>query len=352
MRCGSRVLAGGVLAGSVLAGLVLYLAAPTAAVAGPTPDYGIDFAIIGDPGNRHVNMDEGRQFYPPFAPEGLKVGTVNRKYRMARTEVTVGQWLEFVNAYRPYYEGSTHAGQFTGDWIVYDNSLGRYRAIAGSENFATNLGWRYAARYCNWLHNGKVMDQWAFENGAYDTSTFGQDANGNYTDQPVRNADAKFWIPNLDEWIKAMHWDPNKNDGEGGYWRYPTSSDEVPISGPPGSGETNAGTWKFYDVGSYPHVTSPWGLLDGSGGQGEYLETLATSSGWRLGKGSNWAGLFGLDVIDGLGAHLPVLGGSGLRIATVIPASGSASVLGISTVILLRRRRRKAMLHTFQHQET
>ena len=319
-------------------GMLALSASPAAA--GPTPDYGIDFAVIGDPGNRHVNIDEGRRFYPPFAPEDFRVGTVNYKYRMSRTEVTVGQWLEFVNAYRPYYQGATHAGQFTGDWIVYDNSLGRYRAIAGSENFATNMGWRYAARFCNWLHNGKVMDQWAFENGAYDTSTFGQDANGNYTDQPVRHADAKFWIPNLDEWTKAMHWDPNKNDGEGGYWRYPTSSDEVPIPGPPGMGQTNAGTWKFYDVGSYPHVTSPWGLFDGSGGRSEHLETLASSSGWRLTNGSDWGGLVSFDEIDRIASELPISSRSGLRLGSIVPSPPAFVALLVVGAVVAQARRR------------
>lgn len=46
------------------------------------------------------------------------VGSVNRRYRMARTEVTVGQWLEFVNSYAPYYEGPTNWSEFTSRWIV------------------------------------------------------------------------------------------------------------------------------------------------------------------------------------------------------------------------------------------
>ncbi|MBX3321660.1 MAG: SUMF1/EgtB/PvdO family nonheme iron enzyme [Phycisphaeraceae bacterium] len=327
------------VAASVAAIGVLALSASPAA-AGPTPDYGIDFVVIGDPGNRHVNFDEGRRFYPPFAPEDFRVGTVNYKYRMSRTEVTVGQWLEFVNAYRPYYDGPTNWSEFTSNWIVYDAGLGRYRAIAGAENFAANMGWRYAARFCNWLHNGKVGEQWAFENGAYDASTFGRDDNGNYTEQRERNAGAKFWIPSFDEWIKAMHWDPNKDDGEGGYWRYPTSSDDMPIAGPPGSGDTNTQTGMMYDVGSYPHVTSPWGLLDGSGGVSEWNETVATESGWRFvkGTGANLGQPFDLiDRFNGLG---PTSSFPGLRLAGIIPSPGSTIGVVVGMLTIHRRRRR------------
>ncbi len=328
--------AGAVAAAVTVIGVLAMLAAPAAA--GPTPDYGIDFAVIGDPGNRHVNIDEGRRFYPPFAPEGLRVGTVNYKYRMARTEVTVGQWLEFVNAYRPYYNGVVFASEFTSDWIVYDNSLGRYRAIAGSENFAANMGWRYAARFCNWLHNGKVTDQWAFESGVYDASTFGQDAKGDYTDDRTRSADAKFWIPNLDEWTKAMHWDPNKDDGEGGYWRYPTSSDTRPVAGPPGTGDTNAGTGLSYDVGAYGH-TSPWGLLDGSGGVSEMLETGGQN--YIFSRGSSWSLSAFADAMDSFGTYNLRNSGAGLRITASIPSPGGAVLFGTLILLVVRQRHRQ-----------
>ena len=312
---------------SVLAAIALCTALAIPALAGPTPDYGHDFVTIGDPGNRPVNKQEGPGFYPPEAPKGFTAGRVNYRYRMNRTEITVGQWLEFVNSYAPYYDGPTNSSRFTSDWITFDNSLGEYRATPGSENFAANMSWRYAARYCNWLHNEKGLDQASFENGAYDTSTFGQDKDGNYTDQREHNDDAKFWIPTLDEWTKAMHWDPNANDGEGGYWRYPHSSNIVPQSGLPGSGETNAGTDLFFDVGSYPDAVSPWGLLDGSGGQSEYLET--ETEGYPFRRGSSHALGPVVDQIDWLLLALPQLGVGGLRLASSIPSpSGIVCLLG------------------------
>ena len=313
--------------------------ATTAALAGPVPDYGHDFVVIGDPGNRPVNIEEGGRFFPPYAPEGFRVGQVNYRYRMSRTEVTVGQWLEFVNAYAPYYEGYANATEFTGEWIYYNVTAGEYRAFAGSDNFPTDMGWRYAARYCNWLHNGKSLEQAAFESGAYDTSTFGQDADGNYTDQREHNSGALFWIPTLDEWTKAMHWDPALNSGEGGYWRYPHSSNLEPVAGPPGVGETNAGTSKFYDVGSYPTVQSPWGLLDGSGGQREWLESGEATE--RYLRGSSWALPPRVDILDRLGISAPVASAGGLRLVSVVPEPSWLCLVGTWFLVHPLRRWRR-----------
>lgn len=40
------------------------------------------------------------------------------------------------------------------------------------------MGWEYFARYCNWLHHGMVDEPWAYDDGAYDTTTFYQDPPG------------------------------------------------------------------------------------------------------------------------------------------------------------------------------
>ncbi|MHC4975523.1 MAG: hypothetical protein ACYTF7_02820, partial [Planctomycetota bacterium] len=76
-------------------------------------------------------------------------------------------------------------------------------------------------------------------------------------------------------------------ENQPGYWLFPTSSDEPPIPDlPENGGETSSGLREglgfFGDgpipqVGWYPHVTSPWGAMDMSGGWPEWTETLSTS---------------------------------------------------------------------------
>lgn len=304
---------------------VAVLTAPASALSGEDADR-FHWAVIGDPGNRPTNAEEAPRFQPPYWSTPLEAGSVAYPYRMSVFEVTNEQWLEFVNAYAPYNEGFYASFAFTGFYIHYHSPSGVYRMDAGTERWPAEMSWRYAARYCNWLHNGKAPERWAFESGVYDTSTFGEAPDGSFTDQIARSPGARYWIPSLDEWIKAVHWDPDK-DGGGGYWLYPNSSDAPPVPGPPGAGDTSAGyddDFGFlWDVGSYPHVRTPWGLLDASGGVREKLETPTGPPGApnaRLDNGSRHtsgdpASFLSADRLDIVGGGFVTSPSSGLRLA-------------------------------------
>ncbi|MEL7483030.1 MAG: SUMF1/EgtB/PvdO family nonheme iron enzyme [Planctomycetota bacterium] len=147
------------------------------------------------------------------------------------------------------------------------------------------ISWQNAAIYMNWLHNGKGTQAADFMSGAYDVSTFGRDPAdpSSFTDQTTRSPGARYWIPSLDEWTKAAHWDPNKNgSGQGGYWEFNNASDTQPVPGLPGVGETTADLFVDDAVAfsvpleSYPETQSPWGLLDLSGGGAEWTEEWFT----------------------------------------------------------------------------
>ena len=72
-------------------------------------------------------------------------------------------------------------------------------------------------------------------------------------DNPFRSSLAKFVLPSADEWHKAAYYDPNKDGGSGGYWDYPTGSDEEPL---PVSWGTHEGT-AVYDM---PRTDPPAGV--------------------------------------------------------------------------------------------
>ncbi len=271
--------------------IVAWMAAflTTAAIAQAPPSYGFDWATITHAGNRAATQEEAPYLFPPYHTPELHVGSVGYEYRIARTELTVEQHFEFVQAYAPFWKGNPGASEFIGVWISWTGS--GYEIDPGYEKKATSMGWRTAARYCNWLHNGKAGDQWAFEDGAYDTSTFGTNPDGTITDQPTRHPDARFWIPTQDEWVKAAHYDPNRyGEGLEGYWLYPDAGQEPLISGYPWEGgETDAGIeikpgYTYLDVGSYPDVRSPWGLLDLSGGGRSGARTCPTTASNGSGK--------------------------------------------------------------------
>ncbi len=299
-----------------------------------TTEYGIEFVTIGDPGNRPTLIEE--QVYNPI----WSIGAVPYEFRIARTEVTVGQWLEFVLAYDQFFDPPRISFGFHGHGILWSFAgQGWYTTLP--LEFPTTLSWEYAARYCNWLHNGKAMTSDAFETGAYDTSTFTYNPDGTSNYQEAHSPGAKFWIPTNDEWTKAVYWDPAKNKGEGGYWYYPGASDQLLISGPPGIGQTNAGdAGDFTPVGSYPSTQSPWGLLDASGGVVEWNESIwVPSLRTRYVRGS-YAQNDTYLLYDGLDfPRSNAAGPIGLRLAAPVPAPHFFALVFASAFVTMMRER-------------
>ncbi len=320
--------------------------ATSIACAQPAPDYGFEWRTIGAPGNAPAVQS------PLFPRLTLPVGQVNYEYRMARTEVTNEQWLEFVVSYSQFHTDFSVLNDmsFTGpDIYRLGDTPADYgwHVDPGGEPAAARMSWFYAARYCNWLHNGKVNQPWAFESGAYTLGGYQQLPDGTWTGQLTRSPGALFWIPGVDEWVKGMYYDPNKHGlGQPGYYLYPTSSDELPVGGPPGTpgAQTSAGIWPSNDpwyvpVGSYPHVQSPWGLLDGSGGESEYVEAI-TNRWAKYGshrRDTLWLVWDRLDYYSGVFPDAP---NAGLRIASAVPSPGGIVAAGLLGLCLLNRRRR------------
>lgn len=156
----------------------------------------------------------------PFA-EGR--GSVDYVYRISTLEVTTAQWMEFLNAIAPLQANSLTWGS-PSHWGAENDPTrpsGNYRLRSDVPNAGMipvhAVSWRHAAMYVNWLCNDKQATLSAIANGAYDISTFGENPDGTITDQLTHHPDAKYWIPTYDEWIKAAHYDPNKNgEGQGG----------------------------------------------------------------------------------------------------------------------------------------
>jgi sulfatase modifying factor 1 len=314
------------------------------------PSYDFDWVTIGDAGN------------PAYSggPNGQLAGrgSVPYEYRMSRLEVTSSQWLEFINIFapqapnpgsflRPDYSGITAAPGGAGSymlkpWVANAGMVGVY-----------GITWREAAMFCNWLHNDKSPEWRAIQDGAYDVSTFGLNPKGGYSDQLTHSPGAQFWIPTLDEWIKAAHYDPDRfGPGSPGWWTHPYASENQPTPGLPGEGQTSAGVTNpigyenVLDIplGSYPNASSPWGLLDISGGVREYTEETDPGPFLfdRVVKGA-YAGATGFALeahqIYNLNYQSPVVAPfSGLRVASAVPAPSGVFVLFLA-VIKPRRRR-------------
>lgn len=331
--------------------LALFILANGGASAATVVRSGIEFCIVGAAGNREPNASE-----MPDVVGNRRPGAVGYEYALAKTETTAAQYLEFLRAYSTFHPVNPFDGGETGSYIYGETTpLGlRLDLVSPTvKNRPSDFSWRMAARLCNWLHNDKAMTKEAFERGAYDTSTFGRDASGLYTDQIVRSAGAKFWIPNADEWVKGAYYDPNRyGQGLEGYWRYSGKSEvQLKAGSPLEGGQTNAGDLFTgdgvpLDVGSYQAIQSAWGLLDTCGGQYEWLDGLVNPN--ELGFGVDYAGarignidaqVAFYDKLGHFGGSFPIFGSAGLRLATIVPAPGSLLV-GFGGILTARRKRR------------
>lgn len=151
-------------------------------------------------------------------------GGVNYQYQIARYLVTNSDYEDFLNAvaatdsyglYHPYMGSDARAG------ITRLGSSGSYTYSTRANMCAkpvNYVSWFDAARYCNWLHNGRGST----ETGAY---TLNGATSGNAV---AKNPGALYWIPTENEWYKAAY---HKSGGPNtGYWAYATQSDTVPTA--------------------------------------------------------------------------------------------------------------------------
>ena len=174
----------------------------------------------------------------------------------------------------------------------------------------------------------------------YDASTFTRNEDGTFNDDYTRSPDARYWIPNVDEWLKAAYYDPNRfGPGLSSWWDFPNKTDQPLFIGFPAesgeipiptqvarqgiTGETNGSLDNFpakgMSAGSYPWVQSPWGLRDVSGGLSEIALPWEMGSSFFFSKYqimfSDSAGLIGLTVTE-----FPTISGQwGLRIVSRVP---------------------------------
>lgn len=318
-----------------------------AAGAGAPPSYGHDFVTVGAPGNRAAL--ESERYYGSAVAGFPNLGAVNYAYRISRTETTTRQWFDFVQVFWPFADklGISRLDQaLAGGWINASNLTpgthpGWYMP-QGTENLAIETSFRFSARYVNWLHNGKPTTNLTFatfDQGAYDMATL------------ARQPGAKYWIPSLDEWTKAVYYDPNRyGEGQEGYWLHSGMSAVPLVGGPPGSpgAQTSAGGWWHGglgpppSVGAYPQTLSPWGLLDTSGGVAELTDTLNQFGvpNERVVRGQGLGPSPISDRLDYLFSNILPEGTRGLRIASLVPTGAPLTLFGIALLNSTGRRRR------------
>ena len=330
-----------------------------------TQQHGLTFSEIGDPGN------PGFLFDPPGPSPERVIGSVDYRYGITTREVTHAEYLVFLNAFAPHIDAtgvSPNSSQASTKGISFvgrdGNGVPSFLLPAANANKPAEMGWRFAARFANWMHHGAPtgsdVPAWVFETGAYNTSTFITNPDGSRNDQASRSVDARFWIPTQDEWNKAAFWDPNHSgDDEGGYWMYPNASDERLTPGfPDEGGQTNFGMDQQTlpglpeEVGSYPNEQSPWGLVDLSGGVQEWTESLLAGAEVNRYRHVAGPGMHRTETLLLYGDHIgwninqfswPESPIAGFRLAMAIPSPGAFLWLTFLSGPLMKRKRRLSL---------
>lgn len=229
------------------------------------------------------------------------LGAVSEQFSIGKYEITVKQYLRFLNAVatRPYLlpdhkqEAIVELWhpdmQHTHDYVSKQGLIERtgmgteaqpylfseipdpYWGVRSQDRSIINITWFSAARFVNWLHHGATPDA-DTESGAY---TLNGARTGNFS----RSADARWWLPSQNEWYKAAYFDPTRT-GSQPYWNYPTRNDVLPQAVPPPGGPNSANynsgqtvAHRITPVGAYSNSKSYYGTFDQAGLLWEWSDT-------------------------------------------------------------------------------
>jgi formylglycine-generating enzyme required for sulfatase activity len=247
VRC--RISVVGFVAAALLGGLAL---APTA-VASSRAQLTFRMVRVGSPGNRAASVVPfSDAIYrscsvAPKTPAGcLSIGSVGRSYDIGELEVTVAQWVVFLNTVDPRGTDAHHlydSSESASSWPRYGQINFSSRARQGLHyrvaypqwgdkpyGFATFLR---AARFVNSVTNGKVLSRNVSRRGGFSsvTSTVRlsrRTERGMYDlarqkrTGATRARERGFVVPSQNEWVKAAYFDP-RGGGTLSYWKYPTN---------------------------------------------------------------------------------------------------------------------------------
>ena len=229
----------------------LALAAPGMSVASSAPSVvTLKTVKVGAPGNPSVGIvpftdaiyascDDA----PQAKPACQQVGAVKYRYGLGHLEVTVTQWVAFLNRVDPAGRNRHRlysADESSSAWPRYGQidfaagaPRGRHYSVASPEwadkpyGFANFLR---SARFVNSLYNGRLLSKQAESDAGFRYVTYRvrlsrKTERGMYDMRKraaTRSHKSGFVVPSQDEWIKAAYYDAS-GGGQFSYWKYPTN---------------------------------------------------------------------------------------------------------------------------------
>ena len=298
---------------------------------------------IGDPGNAPDLVWEGNPYVPD---DDVYIGAVGYTYRITTYEITVGQYVDFLNhkarsdphgLYHPDMADPLLEG---GAFILRSGEEGSYvyTAVAGKENQPVRyVSFWDGLRLANWMHNGQGDGD--TEDGAYTLT------NGIWL---TRNPGARWALPSNDEWHKAAHYDP----ATGEYREYPNGKDTIEEpSDETTPRELNYGAdpyWRgsvvFTSIGETTGH-SAYGVYDMGGNVREWTDSLNPpgQGHYRIIRGGMYDSASNYLARDGQMSKDPSAEGVGygLRLVYLVPEPGVSGLVMVGGGMLLGCLRRR-----------
>ena len=259
-------------------------------------------------------------------------GAVDHPYRIAKLDVTIGQYTAFLNAVARSDPHGLYNKKMATDLLVAgikrSGPSGRfsYAAIppsgaiqisaATTDNRPiTYVSWFDSARFANWLSNGQPsgpQTSRTTENGAYNLNDprvrrgFAVPRNAI---NPNTGAAPMFTLPTENEWYKAAYYNPTLNNDQGGYTLYSSNTNDAPANSPgtlPNAAnliyqglyavtqKTSISSTQNYltDVGSFTRTIGPFGTFDMNGSVWELIAPTNTGNPSVLIRGGAFTSYF------------------------------------------------------------
>ena len=205
---------------------------------------------VAEPGNASIGVVPFTDaIYPSCAeapttgPDCQSIGAVDHRYGIGQLEVTVGQWVTFLNTVDPQGRNAHRLwtrSQSPTAWPEYGQVERRAAARAGKHYRVASKAWAdkpygfatflSAARFVNALDNGRVLKKRESNRQGVHYVTYvvrlsSRSERGMYdlrNPATTRNRHVGFVVPSQDEWVKAAYYDPS-GGGTLSYWKYPTN---------------------------------------------------------------------------------------------------------------------------------
>lgn len=212
-----------------------------------TNQFVVPFTTIGNPGNADDILGNPNP-----------AGGVSYNYRISTTEIS-----------RDMIEKANAAGGLSITLFDLSGSGGN-----GANRPATGVSWFEAARFVNWLNTSQGYHAaYDFDPGGNFQAWSSVDAWQLDGENRFRHRNARYWIPNADEWYKAAYYYPLTAS----YSQFPNGANSPPISVTGGTDPNTAvyertlaeGPGDISNAGGF----SPYGVMGLGGNVWEWQET-------------------------------------------------------------------------------